>query len=611
MGKRIIYVETVEIGLLDIPRTLDELGYSVYKASLGINAQEYSKDSVEVLEIAIKDVAADYVISYDFVETVAEACYLSNKPYISWVYDAPQKELYSSYAQYDSNYVFVFDTCQKQRLLDIGIKNVFYSPLAIHAKKVRLALSKCEHSFNYDISFVGQLYKNDSNDIILSSAPDEIKDSLERSMEKTYLNWNGPSFHGNMEDISVSYLSAIDTNDVIGAFPFISLPFYYEAAVTSRILANRERVFILNSLAKKYDVNFFTFDKDVSQISGDVKIHEGAKYDYEVSNIYCNSKINLNISLHCIETGASQRIIDCMAAGGFILSNYQADLVDMFVPGEEIAIYHDYAELEEKISYYLEHEEERIAIAKRGQAKVLEKYDFSVAMENVMGIVRREEKNRTLPYLSIDHNELEALANKVLNIDEKEEQKAELTKVRAIYANPKYRTLISRYDNIGTFCEMLNVWNVEKDSGRRCIFDSVHSIEEAERSYHRVKFLLWRMESGIEYEEAYDYVETLYEEGISLLLIVWIIQAHLRDRESMIALYGDILSKIDANSALEVLSYGLYYCPDSKDILYNKVNLLMEFGLYEEALEGLYSFNCKDDETKAIIAELEEALGKH
>ena len=53
-----------------------------------------------------------------------------------------------------------------------------------------------------------------------------------------------------------------------------------------------------------------------------------------------------------------------------MLSNYQADLLEMFVPGEEFVYYEDKEDLLRKTDYYLLHEEERRAIAKNGHDKV-------------------------------------------------------------------------------------------------------------------------------------------------------------------------------------------------------------------------------------------------
>lgn len=39
--------------------------------------------------------------------------------------------------------------------------------------------------------------------------------------------------------------------------------------------------------------------------------------------VFCNSKINLNISLRTIRNGIPLRAMDIMGAGGFLISNYQ------------------------------------------------------------------------------------------------------------------------------------------------------------------------------------------------------------------------------------------------------------------------------------------------
>ena len=59
-----------------------------------------------------------------------------------------------------------------------------------------------------------------------------------------------------------------------------------------------------------------------------------------------------------------------MGAGGFLLSNFQADYLDMFVPGEDFVYYESKEDLLQKIDYYLTHEEERAAIARNGHDKV-------------------------------------------------------------------------------------------------------------------------------------------------------------------------------------------------------------------------------------------------
>ena len=79
--------------------------------------------------------------------------------------------------------------------------------------------------------------------------------------------------------------------------------------------------------------------------------------------VFSQSKINLNISLKTIKTGIPLRVADVMGCGGFVLSNYQQELEEYFVIGEECVVYENLQDMFLKAQYYLEHEEERKRIA--------------------------------------------------------------------------------------------------------------------------------------------------------------------------------------------------------------------------------------------------------
>ena len=82
------------------------------------------------------------------------------------------------------------------------------------------------------------------------------------------------------------------------------------------------------------------------------------------------AKINLNMTMRPIETGLSLRIWDILGCGGFLLTNYQAEIPDYFEIGKDLEAYESMEELEQKIQYYLTHEEERLQIAINGYEKV-------------------------------------------------------------------------------------------------------------------------------------------------------------------------------------------------------------------------------------------------
>ncbi len=52
------------------------------------------------------------------------------------------------------------------------------------------------------------------------------------------------------------------------------------------------------------------------------------------------------------------------------MTNYQPELEDLFIIGEDLESYSSPEELVDKCSYYLTHEDERAAIARSGYEKV-------------------------------------------------------------------------------------------------------------------------------------------------------------------------------------------------------------------------------------------------
>jgi spore maturation protein CgeB len=67
----------------------------------------------------------------------------------------------------------------------------------------------------------------------------------------------------------------------------------------------------------------------------------------------------------------NQRVFDCPAAGGFLITDDQPDLHELFDAEKEVVTYTSLPELHDKISYYLKHPEERAAITRKARERVL------------------------------------------------------------------------------------------------------------------------------------------------------------------------------------------------------------------------------------------------
>ena len=109
-------------------------------------------------------------------------------------------------------------------------------------------------------------------------------------------------------------------------------------------------------------------------------------YHTQMPLVFAASRINLNISLRSIRSGIPLRVLDIMACGGFVLSNWQPELAEYFTEGEELALFESKDECMEKIVYYLAHEETRKEIAAAGKRKVQELFSYEKGLERLFGV---------------------------------------------------------------------------------------------------------------------------------------------------------------------------------------------------------------------------------
>ncbi len=128
----------------------------------------------------------------------------------------------------------------------------------------------------------------------------------------------------------------------------------------------------------------------VTWVEGDISPEEFMEllYSYyEYLAVYKNSKINLNISLRSIQSGIPLRAFDIMGCGGFLLTNYQGDFMEHFVPGEDFVYYENRQDLVEKVTYYLSHEEERKQIAQSGYEKVKQFHTYRHRVAEMLRVI--------------------------------------------------------------------------------------------------------------------------------------------------------------------------------------------------------------------------------
>ena len=100
--------------------------------------------------------------------------------------------------------------------------------------------------------------------------------------------------------------------------------------------------------------------------------------------IFRLSDVNLNISLRTIQTGIPLRVLDVLACGGFLISNYQEELAEYFRLGEELVTYGDTQELVYLTDFYWRDEARRRQIARCGQERIKQDFTFEKALQKIL-----------------------------------------------------------------------------------------------------------------------------------------------------------------------------------------------------------------------------------
>ncbi len=115
----------------------------------------------------------------------------------------------------------------------------------------------------------------------------------------------------------------------------------------------------------------------------------GPAWGVEMYRILRSSLVTLNSHIDMSQAYANNmRLFEATGVGTLLMTDSKKNLNDMFTPGEEVVAYESPEECVELIKYYLENEEERLAIARRGQLRTLREHTYYQRMQELVGLVQ-------------------------------------------------------------------------------------------------------------------------------------------------------------------------------------------------------------------------------
>lgn len=361
---KILFIEWASFGNADMKDAFTREGHEVICFPFSNKTSRRDAKTEASLASRLRETVPDAVFSFNYFPLISIVCKSEGLPYISWIYDSPYVMLYSYTAINPCNTIYVFDRALCREFNDAGVKTVRYLPMAANTERLDAAGFPDPA---YDISFVGSLYTESHNffdrmETLSPYAKGYLEGLMNAQMNVQGYNFIQESLSPVMEELYQAL--PMDPNpDGVETREYL-----YAQYVINRKLTGLERLRLLKAITGTHTLDLFTLDPDFTLPN--LRNHGTADYYSEMPLVFKKSRINLNISLRSIRSGMPLRAFDIMGSGGFLLSNYQEDFLENFIPGVDFEYYESENDLLQKIAYYLTHEEERRAIAKNGHDKV-------------------------------------------------------------------------------------------------------------------------------------------------------------------------------------------------------------------------------------------------
>lgn len=378
----ILYYCWNENSSVDIEQAFSNLGYSYIKISYTLNSYDTDPAFEQQMDQILSQNAFDCIYTFNYFPILSNIAQKHRLPYVSWVYDCPNLTIYSRTITNTCNYLFLFDKTLYQTVCSLNAGHAFHMPLAVNTRRLNQQLQLSEKNtsadYSYHISFVGSLYEHNMYDQV-RYLPDKLRGYFDGIMRAQQEVWGYHFLEALIEDDilkeTLTYIQ-LEKNSAYTFSPRQIITNMLDQKITSD-----ERIRLLNNTAQACTLDLFT-GSPCKKIKN-CRVHGPISYTKEMPTVFHHSKININISLRSITDGVPLRCLDILGGRGFLISNYQSELAENFIPGEDFIYFESDEDLQNKIEYFLSHEQEREEIAYNGWKKIQSAFSYEQKLQTI------------------------------------------------------------------------------------------------------------------------------------------------------------------------------------------------------------------------------------
>lgn len=370
----------------DIEQTFLALGHTVDNIEQELGNYDVSPEFEHTIEQLILKNHYDFVFTVNYFALISNVCQRQHIKYVCWTCDNPLISMYHESVFHPCNYIFTFDKTNYLEFKEMGVEHIWYLPLAVDTDRLDTVISHADDLAKYqgDVAFVGSLYERNSYDKLKHRLPEYLRGYFDAVME-AQLNVSGANIVEPMltVDILEQLQQYFELEKSDGSFSDLGLIF--QTTVLGFKIAEIQRRRALIELSKHFHVNVYSN----SNVSDLVRVRYCGSVDYwsEMPKVFSASRINLNFTIPNIKSGIPLRIWDILGSGGFLMTNFQAELPLYFTEGEDLVCFDGIDDLCEKTNYYLTHEDARLQIAKNGYEKVKKHHSYVDRIQTILSVI--------------------------------------------------------------------------------------------------------------------------------------------------------------------------------------------------------------------------------
>ncbi len=389
---RILVYQWKAYNYADICEAFTNLGYEYVTLEQDLSNYDEDPEFEEKLAQVIRKESCGMVFTVNYFALITGVCAREGIPYVVWTCDNPLISMYHQKVFHPCNYFFTFDKTNCLEFQGMGVEHIWYLPLAVNTERVGYLLNNCSDLFAYenDIAFVGSLYERNSYDRMRPELPEYLRGYFDAAI------WAQQCVNGGNileEMLTVPVLEQLERYFKLekSKDSFSDLGLIFATTVLGFKTAEQQRRRALTELSKRYRVSIYS-NSDTRDL---LRVRYGGSLDYwsEMPKVFAASKINLNFTIPNIKSGLPLRIWDVLGSGGFLMTNFQAEIPYYFKHREDLVCFESIDELTELCGYYLKHEDARRQIAENGYRKVRAHHTYEQRIAQMMEILQKGEEN--------------------------------------------------------------------------------------------------------------------------------------------------------------------------------------------------------------------------